>query len=272
MNYTYLNGNTPCLLCDNGAQWLVINPNPAVKGQDEHITLVLNQPMEFPAYGEIQDERGMVVQRFEMNQNVLEVPITRLDMAQYRVVVKSGIDEAEAYFSIGKTAYDKMIISPNPVFKEVDDNVSVKIVADTPDEEFEVTVADASGSIVHSFGVESKNFLMDVSRLNVGSYVITATGQNSVFQEILELTMKGKPIYQVSPNPATSQITSDVENALNPESEWTITIRDKMGVVVKEEQNQIPPFQTNLNGLPSDLYYIQISNQSEVFYKILRKN
>lgn len=272
MNYTFFNSSSdPCLKCSD-AQWLVISPNPAVKGVDTEVMVLGSNTLPLPASGKIVDERGQVLHRFEMPQNPVNVSIARLDMAEYKVVLESGAYSEEATFTIGKSVNDKMVISPNPVFKEVDQQVKVKILGNTEDNDFDVAVTDVSGTTVQTFSVSGKTFPMDVSQLPIGGYMVTGTGQNSVFQEVLELTMKGKPNYSVNPNPAISQITSDVENALNPESQWTITIRDKMGVVVREEQNQIPPFQTNLDGLPADLYYIQISNQSEVYYKILRKN
>jgi hypothetical protein len=51
---------------------------------------------------------------------------------------------------------------------------------------------------------------MDVRSLEIGSYILNVQGATSSFQENLELTMKGKPYFGISPNPASSFVLGEI--------------------------------------------------------------
>jgi hypothetical protein len=294
MNYNYVVNSTLCLSCAD-ASFSVISPNPAVKGEHAEINFILSEKMELPAIGWIEDQRGNRVQGIDLTERNTLVSIGKLQPAKYVMVAVSGAEKEEVHFSIVNSVDDKLTISPNPAFKEVDREVQMSLVTkfkDVNTEEqmqmypaeirtqieaekngvYEVEVSDMNGQVVKRFNAEGQNFTMDIGDMSIGSYVVTVQGENSFFQENLELTMKGKPYMRISPNPAVLQSVAEVVNPLVSYAKWELVIKDKMGHEVRRWQTDQNPISFDVSDLMPDLYYLQMGNGQEFYTQTFRKN
>jgi hypothetical protein len=252
---------------------IIVGPDPAVKGIDNSISVSLSNPdLTFPALVEIHDARGLVVDKFEVESVPFTFDLTRFEPAQYQLVVDpNGINEW-ASFVIAKSGNDRIVVSPNPVFKDVDEKVTVTILDEqNQDHAFEVSVDDFNGLRHLSFGTENKSFELDVSTLDIGSYVLNVQGATTSFQENLELTMKGKPYFGLSPNPASSFVLGEIINPIGEDIDYRVSVVDKFGVVVKSFITKENPFSIDVSDLNPDIYYLHATEGFNNFSKIFSK-
>jgi hypothetical protein len=171
-----------CIACPSDGLHRV-SPNPAIKGQDLQITVTADDVV-YPTFAYIKDERGTILDKLEVTQSPFSFPISRLEDAEYLVVIDQGKKPIEIPFLVSKTGTDKMVISPNPLFREVDETAVVNITdAQNEDSEFDVVLEDIAGRQYLNFRAYSRKFPIDVKDLPIGSYVLTATGATSTFQE-----------------------------------------------------------------------------------------
>jgi len=251
---------------------IVVSPNPAIKGTDHTISFVTPGSISIPATGEILDQRGNTVLRFDVPDRLQTISVDQLDLAEYTLKLSSGTSVEEARFVVAKTATDRMVISPNPLFKGIDETALVRIFGSaTTDERFNVILTDEQGQVAQNIWVEGREFSLDVTDLEIGSYVVTVTGENTLFEEVLELGMKGQPYVQVNPNPVVDLLNAEIINPIDPDDSYTIIVADKLGLNVLETTTTGSTFQLDLSGLPPDLYYIKMTGRGLTLSKLFRK-
>jgi hypothetical protein len=238
---------------------IVVTPDPVIKGTDHNISFVTPRSISLPATGEILDQRGNSVIRFEISNPLQTVPVEKLDLAEYTLKVSSGTT-------------DRMVISPNPLIKGIDETALVRIFGSaTTDDRFNVTLTNPQGETVQDVWVEGREFTLDVTDLAIGSYVVTVKGENTLFEEVLEMRMKGQPYIQVNPNPVMDLMNAEIVNPIDPDDSYTITISDKLGLNVLETTHTGSTFQLDLSGLPPDLYYVKMTGKGITLSKLFRK-
>lgn len=272
MNYSYASNGDYCISCDNGAQWLRVSPDPVIKGTDHNISFVTPRSISLPATGEILDQRGNSVIRFEISNPLQTVPVEKLDLAEYTLKVSSGTSVETAKFIVAKTATDRMVISPNPLIKGIDETALVRIFGSaTTDDRFNVILTNEQNAVVKDIWVEGREFSLDVTDLKIGSYVVTVKGENTLFEEVLEMKMKGQPYIQVNPNPVMDVLNAEIINPIDPDDAYKITVTDKLGLNVLETTHEGSAFQLDLSGLPPDLYYVKMTGKGLTLSKLFRK-
>ena len=112
---------------------------------------------------------------------------------------------------------------------------------------------------------------MDVTDLAIGSYVVTVKGENTLFEEVLEMRMKGQPYIQINPNPVVDLLNAEIINPIDLDDAYTITVADKLGLNVLETTHTGSTFQLDLSGLPPDLYYVKMTGKGITVSKLFRK-
>jgi hypothetical protein len=60
---------------------IVVTPDPVIKGTDHNISFVTPKSISLPATGEILDQRGNSVIRFEISNPLQTIPVEKLDLA-----------------------------------------------------------------------------------------------------------------------------------------------------------------------------------------------
>jgi hypothetical protein len=190
------------------------------------------------------------------------------------VIVRSvnELDETEARFVLMKSAGSVLSVSPNPAIKDVDIEAKIVILDNqTSDNSFEVTLDDFNGVRQQTFRVEGKTFPIDLSHLELGSYVITVKGESSLFQEDIQLTMKGSSYLILNPNPVVDNLSIEVMNPVRADMEYKVVISDKLGNVYRDISTKETSLEVDVSDLNPDLYYLQIFDGYQKLGKIFRK-
>lgn len=272
MNYNYASNGDYCISCDNDAQWLRVSPNPAIKGTDHTISFVTPGSISIPAIGEVLDQRGNTVLRFDVPDRLQTISVDKLDLAEYTLKLSSGTSVEEARFVVAKTATDRMVISPNPLIKGIDETALVRIFGSaTTDERFNVILTNEEGHVAQNLWVEGREFTLDVTDLEIGAYVVTVKGENTLFEEVLELGMKGQPYVQVNPNPVVDVLYGELINPIDPDDSYEVIVSDKLGSKVFETTITGTTFQLDMSGLLPDLYYVKLTGRGLTLSKLFRK-
>jgi len=269
--FTFPYSGTACLHCDQ-SNFLRVEPNPVIKGTVSQIRLDIPSKFSLPAQAEILDARGLVVLRTTVETNPAYIPVTKLEPAEYQIRILSGDEIEKSTLYVKASSSSKMLISPNPVFKDIDSKVLVEINnPESENEVFEIQLNDASGTTVLSFSSIGNKFSLDVTDLEIGNYTLTAVGQTVTFQEDLTLTMKGKPYLTISPNPVTGDLSAIVINPLKANAEYFFTITDKFGNVLLKFSETDNKTTKNIGNLTPDLYYLSVHDGNQEYRKLFRK-
>ena len=254
-----------------------VNPKFPVINIDQEVSVSLyseeNMLYRNGFSGRVFDGRGMEVSKFQASSNPHLLDISSLSPSEYTVkLLNDEGEESETSFVLMKTGLDKITVSPNPVFKGVDEMVQVKILDEmNADESFDVAVDDFGGLRHLSLFGQPREFRMDISNLPIGSYILTITGANSQFQENLELTMKGEPYIWLSPNPATELVSAQIFNPLKEDIKYLVSITDKMGNEVFRFSTTENPIDLITLDLPADLYFMHVTDGFKQYNKMFRK-
>jgi len=256
----------------------VVDPANAVKGVHPSVYIQLknelNEWLEGPFTGAIFDQRDLAVVKFSSESNGFVVNIQSLEPANYsmRIWVQGNPKSIKADFVVLKLAGSALSVSPNPAIKDVDSEVLVEIVkGQTSDNLFEVTVEDFNHVRQLSFAVEGRQFPIDIRDLSLGTYVVTVKGENSIFQEDLQLTLKGNSYLVLTPNPVASILSLAVVNPIKSDNTYKIVITDKLGNIHKSFESNQPLIEADVSDLPADLYYLKVVDGYQTLGKIFRK-
>jgi hypothetical protein len=271
LNLVYRTSGTMC----PGMIMMVVSPNPAIKGTDNAITVnTSNNQITLPTLAYIKDARGMVVDRFQVMALPFTRSISKLTPAEYTLFLDPAGENETKNFVVASSIDDKVIVSPNPVFKEVDENVTVKILSDSlgGDSAFVVLGENAQGLRQIEQEGEGKSFEVDVTGLQVGDYNVHVLGQANQFEGNSQLEVIGNLDLNLTPNPVTTNLSIELLNPVNPPASYHIKVTDKFGLVVKELDMTANPMVLPVDNLMPDIYYINISDGSQVMSKIFRKD
>jgi hypothetical protein len=271
LNLVYRTSGTMC----PGMIMMVVSPNPAIKGTDNAITVnTSNNQITLPTLAYIKDARGMVVDRFQVMALPFTRSISKLAPAEYTLFLDPAGENETKNFVVASSIDDKVIVSPNPVFKEVDENVTVKILSDSlgGDSAFVVLGENAQGLRQIEQEGEGKSFEVDVTGLQVGDYNVHVLGQANQFEGNSQLEVIGNLDLNLTPNPVTTNLSIELLNPVNPPASYHIKVTDKFGLVVKELDMTANPMVLPVDNLMPDIYYINISDGSQVMSKIFRKD
>lgn len=260
-----------------GGPKLIVMPQNPIKGTNPTVSVSVLTESEALYNGSfsglVKDKSDRTILKFEATSNPYNLDIQLLDPAEYVIQVQDeNLNSTEIGFNLLKTSGDKLIVSPNPAIKQVDDFVQLKVIDNSNnDEHFEVTVENFEGMRHLSFSVEGREFPLDVTGLDVGNYVITVAGENSFFQENLEMTLRGKPYLMIAPNPVGNFLNGEIMNPVNQNFSTTISITDKFGSIRKSFESQNNLINVDVSDLAPDLYFIHLIQGDAEIGKIFQK-
>jgi hypothetical protein len=261
-----------------GGYRAAVNPaNPIVDVNSSVLITMFNEDgklVQGPFEYVLLDVKDRPIAKNNAETNPFPVSLESIDPAEYKVRIRSAneLDETEARFVLMKTSGSVLSVSPNPAIKDVDLEAKIVILDNqTKDNSFEVTVDDFNGVRQQSFGVEGKIFSLDLSHMELGSYVVTVRGESSLFQEDIQLTMKGSSYVILNPNPVTDRIALEIVNPYRPEMEYKVVISDKLGNVFREIKTNETSLEMDVTDLKPDLYYLQVFDGYQKLGKIFRK-
>ncbi len=262
----------------SGGHRAAIDPASPIVGSNTSIMLTIfndnQQLVEGPFEYEVLDVKDRPILKGNADTNPFHVSIESIEPAEYKVRIHSAneLDATEASFTLLKMAGSVLSVSPNPAIKDVDLEAKIVILDNqTSDNAFEVTLDDFNGVRQQSFGVEGKTFSIDLSHLELGSYVITVKGENSLFQEDIQLTMKGNSYLILNPNPVMDKVSIEVVNPVRPDMDYKVVITDKLGNVYRTVSTNETSLEIDVSDLNPDLYYLQIFDGYQKLGKIFRK-
>jgi len=263
---------------NSGGHRAAVNPANPVAGTDPVVMVsVINEEgglVQGPFEYELVDVKNRPVFKSTADINPFSISLETIDPAEYSVLVHSidKVEPALARFVLLKSAGSALSVSPNPAIKEVDTEAKVVILDNqTQDEVFDVIVEDFNGVRQQNFGVEGKTFSIDLTGLALGSYVVTVKGASSIFQEDIQLTMKGSSYLILNPNPVTDNVSLEIVNPYRPDLDYKVVITDKLGNVFRDITTRESLIEIDVADLNPDLYYLQVFDGYQKLGKIFRK-
>lgn len=266
-----------CSAHQGGHQAAVDPSNPVVGIDPVVLVSVINEEgnmVQGPFEYELVDVKNRTVFKSTAESNPFSISLGSIEPAEYSVLVHTSdkVEPAQANFVFLKSVGSALSVSPNPAIKDVDTEAKVVILDNqTQDEVFDVIVEDFNGVRQQNFGVEGKTFSIDLSGMALGSYIVTVKGASSIFQEDIQLTMKGSSYLILNPNPVTDNVSLEIVNPYRPDLDFTVVITDKLGNIAREVSTRDTVIEIDVADLNPDLYYLQVFDGYQKLGKIFRK-
>lgn len=237
--------------------------NPVIYNQDIVATAkfykdeLSTTPAAGPMEGALLDERNQKVWTGASQNNEMLIDIQGLKPAQYKLIAANADDKwnFELYIT---SAGKHLTVSPNPARQNVDDSVSVSVASKNPKSgPFSFTLSDFMGTPIFCKKQDSSAARLPLQGLKFGTYQVIVADQDTSWTEDVDFLYKNSPYMTLSPNPATSILTSTINDPLYTtfKGEWKV-IESSSGQTVASGITQSSILQIDVSQFPTGVQLI----------------